>query len=70
MLGFVSADMPWNAIANIELQRSYCKGTYASVQPYRHTYCNLGIRLQTCNRVIVNRCIGKIIAGDLCLVAS
>jgi len=30
----------------------------------------IGIRLQTWTRVIVNRCIGKIIAGDLSLVAS
>ena len=31
-----------------------CKGTYASVRPYRHTYGNYGIRLQTWTRVIVN----------------
>jgi len=30
----------------------------------------LGIRLRTWTRVVVNRCIGKIIARDLCLVAS
>jgi len=30
----------------------------------------IGIRLQTWTRVIVNRCIGKIIARDLSLVAS
>jgi len=47
-----------------------CKGTYASARPYRHTYGNDGIRLQTWTRVIVNRCIGKIIARDLSLVAS
>jgi len=29
-----------------------------------------GTRLQTCTRVIVNRCIGKILARDLCLVVS
>ena len=33
---------------------SWCKGTYASVRPYRHTYGNYGIRLQTWTRVIVN----------------
>jgi len=43
---------------------------YASVRPYRHTYGNYGIRLQTWTQVIVNRCIGKIIARDLSLVAS
>jgi len=47
-----------------------CKGTYASVRPYRHTYGDYGIRLQTWTRVIVNRCIGKIISRDLSLVAS
>ena len=47
-----------------------CKGTYASVRPYRHTYGNYGIWLQTWTRVIVNRCIGKIIARDPSLVAS
>ena len=47
-----------------------CKGTYASVRPYSHTYGNYGIRLQTWTRVIVNRCVGKIIARDLSLVAS
>jgi len=47
-----------------------CKGAYASVRPYRHTYGNYGIRWQTWTRVIVNRCIGKIIARDLSLVAS
>jgi len=31
-----------------------CKGTYASVRPYRRTYGNYGIRLQTWTRVIVN----------------
>jgi len=30
-----------------------CKGTYASVRPYRHTYGNYGIRLQTWTRVMV-----------------
>jgi hypothetical protein len=49
---------------------SACKGAYASVRPYRHTYGNYGIRLQTWTRVIVNRYIGKIIARDLSLVAS
>jgi len=47
-----------------------CKGAYASVRPHRHTYGNYGIRLQTWTRVIVNRCIGKIMARDLSLVAS
>jgi len=47
-----------------------CKGTYASVRPYRHTYGNYGIRLQTWTQVIVNRCIRKIIARDLSLMAS
>jgi len=47
-----------------------CKGTYASVRPHRHMYGNYGIRLQTWTRVIVNRCIRKIIARDLSLVAS
>jgi len=51
-------------------QQRDCKGTYASVRPYRHTYGNYGIRLQTWTRVIVNRCICKIIARDLSLVAS
>ena len=49
---------------------SMCKGTYASVRPYRHTYGYYGIRLQTWTRVIVNRSICKIIARDLSLVAS
>ena len=31
-----------------------CKGTYASVRPYRPTYGKYGIRLQTWTRVIVN----------------
>ena len=37
---------PWCLLNN-------CKGTYASVRPYRHTYGNYGIRLQTWARVIV-----------------
>jgi len=53
-----------------ETAEARCKGWYASVRPYRHTYGNYGIRLQTWTRVIVNRCIGKIIARDLSLVAS
>jgi len=32
----------------------HCKGTYASVRPYRHTYGNYGIQLQTWTRVIIN----------------
>jgi len=47
-----------------------CNGAYASVRPYRHTYGNYGIRLQTWTQVIVKWCIGKIIARDLSLVAS
>ena len=46
------------------------KGKYASVRPYRDTYGNDGIRLQTWTRVIVNWCIGKLIARDLSLVVS
>jgi len=58
------------AVLSVCCTRYQCKGTYASVRPYRHTYGNYGIRLQTWTRVIVNRCIGKIIARDLSLVAS
>ena len=47
-----------------------CNGAYASVRPYRHTCGNYGIRLQTWTRVIVNRCIGKMIARDPSLMAS
>jgi hypothetical protein len=45
------------------------KGTYARVRPCRHTYGNYGIWFQTWTRVIVNRCIGEIIARDLSIVA-
>jgi hypothetical protein len=51
--------------------REVCKGTYACVRPHRYTY---GIYWNTVANVDASdircRCIGKIIARDLTLVAS
>jgi len=60
-----------NALVNDQgfALRAACKGTYASVRPDRHMYCNYGIRLQTWTRVSKYKCIGKNIARDLSLVA-
>jgi len=44
MLGFVSAHIPWNAISNLELQRSYKSLLDDLVLPSATTLCNICLR--------------------------
>jgi len=53
------------------LQLSFCKGTYACVRPHRYTYGNYRNTVANVDTSDSRcRCIGKIIARDLRLVAS
>jgi len=66
-----SLQMLLDSVINRGLTCTWCKGTYASVQPHRHTYgryrhmvANMDVSDSRC------RWIGKIIARGLRLVAS